>query len=250
MPLPSNVADKRRSIRDDAIFWCYSSLPIHLTRACLLPLNVYHSPISDYSRIHRRHQTQLENREASSRPLSTSFENSAMISCEETDVSSGLQVVAELRGEASMEGGFQRKDKRRWRGRRTRCTLVDYRYRRIRASLPAARLPRMPTRKRRNMVPGYYRHSFGAGIRDVERKRKNKTKKAAEADDEDEREEEEQGRPSGVAAKPIPSDSLFIFRRSLPSAHPLLSVRWALHLTPFTSFLRGYLRECNRATRC
>lgn len=106
----SNVADKRRSIRDRD-FLVLRLLATRLAGVSL-PLNVYHSPISDYFRTHQRHQTQLEeeleNKEGSSRPLSTSFENSAMISCEETDVSSGLQVVAKLHGEASMEGGSQR----------------------------------------------------------------------------------------------------------------------------------------------
>lgn len=79
----------------------------------------------------------------------------------------------------------------------------------IRALLPAARSSRMPTRKRRNMVLGYYKYSFSAGIRNMERKKKNKTKRAAQRLDD----EKKEARLSGVAAKPIPSDSLFIFRR-------------------------------------
>lgn len=68
----------------------------------------------------------------------------------------------------------------------------------IRVSLPAARLSRMPTRKRRNMVLGYYGYSFDAGIRDSERKKKNKASEQPERqpdEEEDEKEgEEDEGR--------------------------------------------------------
>lgn len=111
----------------------------------------------------------------------------------------------------------------------------------IRALLPAARLPRMLTRKRRNMVLEYYRYSFGAGIRESRKIRRG----GRQPDDE---EEEEGGRPSGVAAKPISSDSLFIFRRAYFQLS-LCSVRAVLftwHLLPHSC--EAILREYNRAT--
>lgn len=65
-------------------------------------------------------------------------------------------------------------------GAKERCILADYRYRRYASRYWQLLLPRMPTRKRRYMVLGYYAYSFGVDIRDSVRKRRNKVKAAAD----------------------------------------------------------------------
>lgn len=150
-----------------------------------------------------------------------------MVLYKEIDVSSGLQVVAKLHDEASMEGG---KDKRKWRGRRTWCILADYRYRRY---APCYR--RLGCLKCLLVNDGiwywYITDTRSAQVYATWNERRKIRWRRRQPDDE----EGEEGRPRGVATKLIPSDSLFIFRRAYLRL-TLCSVRRALYLTPFTSF--------------
>lgn len=135
------------------------------------------------------------------------------------------------------------KDKGKWRGRRTRCILADYRYRRY--------------------APCYWRLSclecllvsdriWCWNITDTRSAQAyatwSESRKIRGGRQPDDKEEEEEERPSGVAAKPIPSDSLFIFRRAylqlnLCSVCVVLST-WQLLLHSCGAILR----KCNRAT--
>lgn len=95
----------------------------------------------------------------------------------------------------------------------------------IRVSLPAARLSRIPTRKRRNIALGYYRYSRSAqayATRSGKGKIGSRRRQQPDDGDQEEEEEKEGAKPPRAAAESILSDSLFIFRRA--SAHPLLSV--------------------------
>lgn len=105
---------------------------------------------------------------------------SLVISREETAVSSGgCEVVAKLH-DAGTRKVTRNEDKRRWRGRRERCILVDYRYRRYSPRYQLGCLECLLV-SGRIWYTGYYRYSFSTGIRDSERTRKNKAAAAAAA---------------------------------------------------------------------
>lgn len=133
-------------------------------------------------------------------------------------------------------------DKGRWRGRRERCILADYRYRRY---APRYRLGCLECL----LVSGRIWYSDITGTRSAQayatpsERGKIRRRRRQPDDEEDEEEEEEEGRPLRAAAEPIPSDSLFIFRRAYLRLTLCFVVHRAPRLTLFTSFSHNHLRE-------